>query len=86
MKKKKPKEHPQPSRRDETKQLALASEARLSAGSKRKLEEVVDHDMEPSVDNVRIHDGDNPTEKKRKRRKKSDSEPQHIVDVITSGQ
>ena len=74
MKKKKPKERPQPGE-------ASTSE-KISAGSKRKLEQVVDHDVE-----VRIHDdNDSPIEKKLKRRKKSDSDSHCVVDAINSVQ
>jgi len=65
VKNKKPKEHPQPNHRAKTKELASTSGGSL-AGSKRKLEQVNNHDVEPSVE-VRIYDGDDPTEKKRKR-------------------
>jgi hypothetical protein len=71
VKKKKPKEHPQLSHRGEAKELA-------SAGSKRKLEQVVGHDGEPSPD------GDSSTEKKR--RKKNNLNPPGITDTIASAQ
>jgi hypothetical protein len=75
MKKKKPKERPQPGE-------ASTSREKISAGSKRKLEQVVDHDVE-----VRIHD-DNASqiEKKPKRRKKSDPDSHCAVDAINSVQ
>ena len=60
VKKKKPKERPQPGE-------TSASGGKISAGSKRKLEQV-DHDVE-----VRIHD-DSPIEQRRKRRKETDSD------------
>jgi hypothetical protein len=45
-----------------------------STGSKRKLELLVDHNMEPSLDGVLKHDGDNSTDNKWKRRKKNASD------------
>jgi len=71
VKKKKPKERPQPVK-------ASASGEKVSAGLKRKLDEVVDHDVE-----VRIR---NPIEKKEKRRKKSDSDSHRLVDAINDVQ
>ena len=75
VKKKKPKERPQSGE-------ASTSGEKISAGSKRKLEQVVDHDVE-----VRIYDdNDSPIEKKPKRRKKSDSDSHCVVDAINSVQ
>lgn len=72
VKKKKPKERSQPGE-------ASTSGEKISAGSKRKLEQVVDHGAE-----VQIH---SPVEKKRKRRKKSGSEDSHfVIDAINSVQ
>ena len=73
MKKKKPKQPPKPGE-------ASASGEKISTGSKRKLEQVVDHDEE-----VRIH-GDSPIAKKQKRRKKSDSNSHWVVDAIINVQ
>jgi U3 small nucleolar RNA-associated protein 23 len=61
VKKKKPKERPQPGK-------ASASGGEISVGSKRKSDQVVDHDVE-----VRMHEDGSPIERKLKRRKKSDS-------------
>ena len=69
VKKKKPKDRPQPGK-------APASE-KISAGSKRKFEQVV-------VNAVRIHDDD--TIEKHKRRKKSDSDSHCVVDAINNFQ
>ena len=71
MKKKKRKETPH-----QGKGSGSASGENVSAGFKRKWEQVV----EPSVDEVRMQAGDNPAENKQKRRKKS-----HL-DAITSVQ
>ena len=72
VKKKKPKDLPQPGK-------APASE-KISAGSKRKFEQVVVHD-------VRIHDDDNDSPiEKHKRRKKSDSDSRCVVDAINNVQ
>jgi len=68
VKKKKPKEHPQPSRRGEAKEFTSAPGEKVLAGSKRKLEQVVDHD----VQQVRINGG--PPDMRRKRRKTNDSD------------
>ena len=65
VKKKKPKEHPQSAHRSGAKEL---SSARVSVGSKRKLEQ----DVKVSVDNERSQDDDH---ERRKRRKESQLDP-----------
>ena len=69
VKKKKPKEHPQPGK-------VSTSREKISAGSKRKLEQVDDHDVEVRIDDNAV------IEKKQKRRKKSDSDSHCVVDEI----
>ena len=70
MKKKKLKERPQPGE-------ASASREKNSAGSKRSLEQIIDHDAEVHTSNVMT-----PTQKKNKRRKISDSDAQYDVDAV----
>jgi hypothetical protein len=66
VKKKKPKERPQPSE-------TSASGGKISAGSKRKLEQV-DHGGELRIHDDEIHDDDSPIEKKRKRKNETNSD------------